>query len=195
MALWSTDGDLRLTYYSSSLEGDEGYTERRTAFVGRTLPGLHKEGMAEEEVQRRQRYYERVLAGETVQYENAFGNDWVQVTLSPLRDASGEIVGLVGMGLDVTEHVEAEASTCENAERRLQYITSQLPLAIWSADTDLRIAYYSSSLRGDERYFTRIATFVGRTLPDIHSDSYPDHEVQRRVENYLPRTRRRNGAV
>jgi two-component system, cell cycle sensor histidine kinase and response regulator CckA len=54
----------------------------------------------------------RALAGEHVVYnwQTKFTNGlrYIQTSLSPLRDASGEIVGIVGVGRDVTSLREAE---------------------------------------------------------------------------------------
>ncbi len=53
----------------------------------------------------------RALAGETLTYDwvlqSARGPHHMQTTLSPLRDAKGEITGIVGVGRDVSHRVEA----------------------------------------------------------------------------------------
>ncbi len=54
----------------------------------------------------------RALAGEAVTYEwtraSHRGMRHMQTTLSPLRDALGEVAGIVGVGRDITERIEAE---------------------------------------------------------------------------------------
>jgi PAS domain S-box-containing protein len=54
----------------------------------------------------------RALAGETVTYEwtrdSVRGLRHMQTTLSPIRSADGEVVGLVGVGRDITQRIEAE---------------------------------------------------------------------------------------
>jgi PAS domain S-box-containing protein len=54
----------------------------------------------------------RALAGETVSYEWVFqgrrGLRQMQTTLSPLRGAGGEVTGIVGVGRDITQRIEAE---------------------------------------------------------------------------------------
>ena len=53
----------------------------------------------------------RALAGETLTYDwvlqSHHGVHNMQTTLSPLRDSSGQITGIVGVGRDVTQRVEA----------------------------------------------------------------------------------------
>jgi PAS domain S-box-containing protein len=54
----------------------------------------------------------RALEGETVTYEwtrhSARGLRHVQTTLSPIRGAGGGVVGIVGVGRDITQRIEAE---------------------------------------------------------------------------------------
>jgi PAS domain S-box-containing protein len=59
-----------------------------------------------------QRANQRALAGETVTYEwtreSARGLRHMQTTLSPLRGPEGQVVGIVGLGRDITQRIEAE---------------------------------------------------------------------------------------
>jgi PAS domain S-box-containing protein len=54
----------------------------------------------------------RALGGETVTYEwtrdSRRGLRHVQTTLSPIRSADGAVVGIVGLGRDITQRIEAE---------------------------------------------------------------------------------------
>ena len=54
----------------------------------------------------------RALAGETVTYEwtreSRRGTRHMQTTLSPLRGSRGEVAGIVGVGRDITQRIEAE---------------------------------------------------------------------------------------
>ncbi len=51
--------------------------------------------------------HKKALSGETVVYEWSFqsvnGTEYCQTSLSPLRDANGEIIGVVGVGRDITQ--------------------------------------------------------------------------------------------
>ncbi len=53
----------------------------------------------------------RALAGETLTYDwvlhSQHGTHHMQTTLSPLRDPAGEVSGIVGVGRDITQRVEA----------------------------------------------------------------------------------------
>jgi two-component system, cell cycle sensor histidine kinase and response regulator CckA len=54
---------------------------------------------------------QRALSGETITYEwnlqTPRGNCHMQTTLSPLHGAGGEVVGIVGVGRDVTQRIES----------------------------------------------------------------------------------------
>ena len=74
---------------------------RSTAeIVGREASGVHERANL------------RALAGETVTYEwtreSRRGTRHMQTTLSPLRGARGEVAGIVGVGRDITQRIEAE---------------------------------------------------------------------------------------
>ncbi len=63
----------------------------------------------------------RALAGETVTYEwtreSHRGLRSMQTTLSPLRGARGEVGGIVGVGRDITQRVEAEQQVRQAQKR------------------------------------------------------------------------------
>lgn len=67
---------------------------------------------------------------------NAGGRQWLETTKLPLRDEQGEIVGLVGIGRDITEHLAAEARL-----RMLSQVIEQAPVAVVITDAEGRIEY------------------------------------------------------
>jgi PAS domain S-box-containing protein len=84
----------------------EGF--RPADFLGRNT--LEIVGPAEAAVH--ERANRRALAGETVTYEwtrpSRRGTRHMQTTLSPLRGPGGEVAGIVGVGRDITQRIEAE---------------------------------------------------------------------------------------
>ena len=84
----------------------EGF--RPADFLGRTTADIV--GPQERAVHLRANL--RALAGETVTYEwtrpSQRGTRHMQTTLSPLRGPSGEVAGIVGVGRDITQRIEAE---------------------------------------------------------------------------------------
>jgi PAS domain S-box-containing protein len=84
----------------------EGF--RPADFLGRTTAEIvGPEGFAVHV-----RANQRALAGETVTYEwsrpSRRGTRHMQTTLSPLRGPRGEVAGIVGVGRDITQRIEAE---------------------------------------------------------------------------------------
>ena len=84
----------------------EGF--RPEDFLGRTTAEIVAPGPAAVH----ERANLRALAGETVTYEwtrsSRRGTRHMQTTLSPLRGAQGEVAGIVGVGRDITQRIEAE---------------------------------------------------------------------------------------
>jgi PAS domain S-box-containing protein len=75
--------------------------------VGRTI----REIVGPEDAPTHERANLRALAGETVTYEwtlrSRRGIHHMATTLSPLRDSSGEVTGIVGVGRDISHRVQA----------------------------------------------------------------------------------------
>ena len=86
--------------------GREGF--RPGDFLGRTTAEI----VGPEASAAHERANLRALAGETVTYEwtreSRRGTRHMQTTLSPLRGARGEVAGIVGVGRDITQRIEAE---------------------------------------------------------------------------------------
>src|SRR5690606_35531095 len=51
---------------------------------------------------------QRALAGETVHWSGPVGERYYEVSLTPLRDADGEVQDVIGLALDLTERVRIE---------------------------------------------------------------------------------------
>ncbi len=66
-------------------------------------------------------FNQRVLAGETITYERWFdlpsGRIYYHTTLTPLRGPGGGIIGIVGLGRDITARKEAEEALREAKEK------------------------------------------------------------------------------
>jgi PAS domain S-box-containing protein len=73
----------------------------------------------------------------------------VAITLSPLRDAGGEVVGYSAIASDVTERRMAQAALRES-QTRLTYAMDSAQLGTWEMDTTT--GTFERSLRHDECY-------------------------------------------
>jgi putative nucleotidyltransferase with HDIG domain len=52
--------------------------------------------------------YEKALAGESVQYEMEFGSRYMQTYIEPLRNSGNQVVGTIGVTVDLTDHITSE---------------------------------------------------------------------------------------
>jgi PAS domain S-box-containing protein len=113
--LWTTDRDLRVT--SASGAGFTALGRRPEEFIGDNLKDvLGVDGGEHAAIPA----HHRALAGESVGYEDQYGGMSYESHVEPLRDASGRTVGVIGVGLDVTEHrrLEEEILRVRDAQRR-----------------------------------------------------------------------------
>lgn len=84
----------------------------------------------------------------------------ISLTISPVRDAKGRIVGASKIARDITERKEAE-TRIRASERQLQDLLAAIPAAIYTTDA-----------RGKITYFNQAAVeFAGRT-PTLGSDAW-----------------------
>jgi two-component system, cell cycle sensor histidine kinase and response regulator CckA len=97
---------------------------------------------------------------------------------SPIVDAFGDLVGLVGTSSDVTDRKRADEAL-RASEQRLRIFVEQVPAILWSTDRDLRFTsclgagLTAAQLRGVDLYGQPIDTFVqmtgaGKDMIDAH---------------------------
>jgi PAS domain S-box-containing protein len=94
----------------------------------------------------------QVLRERTVRVpRDGLGTDVVvSVALQPLRDASGQVMGLVVFGFDETRQVqarrllEAQISARRATEQSYRFLTEVIPQIIWTATPDGTIGYHNS---------------------------------------------------
>jgi PAS domain S-box-containing protein len=84
----------------------------------------------------------------------------VSLTISPIRDHTGRIIGAAKIARDVTAQKRAEAAL-RDSERRLQDLLAAIPAAIYTTDAAGRITYYNEAA----------VEFAGRR-PTIGSDEW-----------------------
>ncbi|MBZ9701699.1 MULTISPECIES: PAS domain S-box protein [unclassified Mesorhizobium] len=84
----------------------------------------------------------------------------ISLTISPVRDAAGRIVGASKIARDITEQKVAEAKV-RDSERHLQDLLAAIPAAIYTTDENGKITYFNAAA----------VELAGRT-PVIGSDEW-----------------------
>jgi PAS domain S-box-containing protein len=131
-----TDKDLRVLTATPRWLEAVGVSEAQA--VGRTLPEISGDAYAFFKTQ-----FERCLAGEVVRDPRVpvTGPDgkrrWMTLELTPWRDDTGEIAGVVSAAQDVTETVTAMRSL-ERTQQRLQLATEMANLQVYDVDYQRR---------------------------------------------------------
>src|SRR6185437_11962209 len=83
---------------------------------------------------------ERVDHFHTVRRRKDGGLIDVSLTISPVRDLSGRVIGASKVARDITAEKQAERALRES-EQRFRVITDASPVMVWMAGTD-RLCYY-----------------------------------------------------
>jgi two-component system, cell cycle sensor histidine kinase and response regulator CckA len=78
----------------------------------------------------------------------------VSLTVSPIQDDAGRIVGASSVERDITEHKRV-AENLRNQESRLRLLVERMPAVLWTTDTELRITFSAGA---------------GLAAPDWHPD-------------------------
>ncbi|HZZ88998.1 MAG TPA: ATP-binding protein [Caulobacteraceae bacterium] len=127
-----TDRDLRVL--TATPRWFESMGVSAEAVIGRTLPELDPQAWTHF-----RGYFERCLAGEVVQDPRTaiVGADgkrkWMNLEMTPWRDETGQIAGVVSAAHEVTEQVAAMRSL-ERTQQRLQLATEMANLQVYDVD-------------------------------------------------------------
>ena len=103
---------------------------------------------------------ERVEHFETVRHRKDGTLVDISLTISPIRDRTGHIVGASKIARDITERKLADARL-RASEQRLQDLLTAIPAAIYTTDAEGKITYFNQTA----------VEFAGRT-PTLGSDEW-----------------------
>ena len=152
-AIISKNLDGVITSWNKSAERIFGYTPEDAIGQHITLiipPERHNE---ESDILGRLRRGERVDHFHTVRRRKDGSLLDVSLTISPVRDSSGHVIGASKVARDISAQKQAERALRES-EQRFRVITDASPIMVWMAGTD-KLCYYFNKGWLD---------FVGRTL-------------------------------
>lgn len=115
----AADKELRFTAIRGSILESAGVTQ---ADIARLTGTRAEDFFAGPEGEAIMQHVRKTLQGESVSFEAHWNGRWFSAHAAPLRDASGAIVGSVGVGMDIThrhelvQQLEAERKTLADAE-------------------------------------------------------------------------------
>ena len=153
-----------ITSWNKSAERIFGYTPEDAIGQHITLiipPERHAE---ESDILARLRRGERVDHFHTVRKRKDGSLLDVSLTISPVRDPSGRVIGASKVARDITAQKQAEQALRES-EQRFRVITDASPVLVWMAGTD-KLCYYFN--RG-------WLDFVGRTLEQESGNGWAEN--------------------
>jgi PAS domain S-box-containing protein len=164
-AIIALDKHAVITGWNPGAERLYGYSADEA--VGRPLSIL-----TEGEVQARQ---QRELIARAMNGESLVGIEGLRTTkdgrelnlslsLSPIRDAGGEIVGLCGVAMDITERIRAETELRQR-ETQLRLVTDAIPALICYCDKDL--VYLFANRTACIWYDRPLEDIIGRTSQEL----------------------------
>jgi PAS domain S-box-containing protein len=152
-AIVSKNLDGIITSWNKSAERIFGYTPDEAIGQHITLV-IPQDRLAEEsDILGRIRRGERVDHFHTVRRRKDGGLLDVSLTISPVRDSSGRVIGASKVARDITAQKQVERALRES-EQRFRVITDASPIMVWMAGTD-KLCYYFNKGWLD---------FTGRTL-------------------------------
>ena len=163
-AIVSKSLDGIITSWNTSAERIFGYTAEEAVGQHITLiipPERHAE---ESDILDRLRRGERIEHFHTIRRRKDGTLLDVSLTISPVRDSSGRIIGASKVARDITEQKRIERELLES-EQRFRVITDASPIMVWMSGTD-KLCYYFNKGWLD---------FVGRTLEQESGNGWAEN--------------------
>ncbi len=152
-AIISKNLDGMITSWNKSAERIFGYTPEETIGQHITLIIPLERHAEESDILARVRRGERVDHFNTVRRRKDGSLLDVSLTISPVRDSTGRVIGASKVARDITAQRQTERALRES-EQRFRVITDAAPVLVWMSGTD-KLCYYFNKGWLD---------FVGRTL-------------------------------
>ncbi len=163
-AIVSKNLDGIITSWNKSAERIFGYTAEEAIGQNITLIIPSDRHIEESDILDRLRRGERVDHFHTVRRRKDGSLLDVSLTISPVRDSSGKVIGASKVARDITEQKRVEHELLES-EQRFRVITDASPLMVWMSGTD-KLCYYFNKGWLD---------FVGRTLEQESGNGWAEN--------------------
>jgi PAS domain S-box-containing protein len=125
--LWTTDKDL--TFVSARGRGLRDLKLTPEDLIGRTVPPFDRGETS---------HSASALLGESVVYEAEWQDHNLDIRIEPLRNLDGDIIGTLGLAINVTERRRGEESlrdhkaSARSSEERFRTLTEATTQAVWT---------------------------------------------------------------
>ena len=163
VVLWSTDKDGRFTLSRGA--GLKALGLEQDQIVGQSLLDVYRDHPDIIETAK------AALGGQEIKATHTIGNLVFEAHYRPLTSASGQVTGLVGVALDVTEEAEARQAL-RASEQRLRAILDNSPAAIFLTDMDGRLILVNKAHM--ERHNHSAEEVLGKTASEIFGKDLAD---------------------
>ncbi|MGA7219392.1 MAG: PAS domain S-box protein [Candidatus Sulfotelmatobacter sp.] len=163
-AIVSKSLDGVITSWNKSAEFMFGYTAEEAIGNHITLVIPAERHSEETDILNRLSKGERVDHFQTVRRRKDGAMIDVSLTISPVRDSSGRVIGASKVARDISKQRQAETALRES-EQRFRVITDASPMLVWMAGTD-KLCYYFNKVWLD---------FVGRTLEQESGNGWAEN--------------------
>jgi PAS domain S-box-containing protein len=162
-AIISKDLSGVITSWNQSAERLFGYTADEV--VGRPITLLIPPDRLDEEpkILDQLRRGERVDHFETMRLRKDRSQLHISLTISPIRDGGGRIVGASKIARDITERKQAEVAL-SNRHAQFETLLNQSPLGVYLIDSDFRIREVNPLARP---FFGDISDLIGRDFDEV----------------------------
>jgi two-component system cell cycle sensor histidine kinase/response regulator CckA len=140
--LWVIDRNLVVR----RIEGGRPMLEAldRDRLIGLSMADVTSMGSNQKDLELSVDMHRRVLQGVPGQYRATWKGITLEARIRPLRDRDGDIVGILGVGIDVTEQTRMEEQL-RGSEERFRAVVEGSTDLIAILDDDLRVTYASRS--------------------------------------------------
>lgn len=169
-AIISKDLNGIITSWNLSAERLFGYTPEEA--VGQPITMLIPPDRLEEEprILARIRRGERVEHFETVRVRKDGSRLDISLTISPVRNARGEIIGASKIARDITERKRAEEQLRRNHDT-FYHLVANNPFGIYVVDGDFRLRQVSA---GSQKVFSNVRPLLGRDFAEVLRILWPE---------------------
>jgi PAS domain S-box-containing protein len=136
--------DGSITLWNPAAERVFGWTEDEV--LGKPLPFIPEEKLAEHRMMRARDLTGEGFTGQEVRRCRKDGSPIdISVSTAPVRDATGRVIGIMSVYLDITGRCAAEAAV-RDSETRYRFLAESIPQMVWTATADGRLDYVNGQV-------------------------------------------------